>query len=75
MKTLITGTLCLLVLFGQAQRRREANDEIWTAEQNAREMRRLDRERNNIYVHWEKNNRGEYEFFCDNNTFSDYTVV
>jgi hypothetical protein len=74
MKTLITGTLCLLVLFGQAQRRREANDEIWTAEQNAREMRRLDRERNNIYVHWEKNNRGEYEFFCDNNTFSDYTV-
>jgi len=74
MKSIITGSLSILVLFCHAQRRNELSRETWTAEQNAREIRRLEKERNNIFVHWEKNNRGEYEFFCDNNTFSDYTV-
>jgi hypothetical protein len=32
------------------------------------------REQELIYVHWKKNNRGEYKFFCDNKSFSDYTV-
>ena len=74
MRALFAGGLCLLVLFCRAQRRTEVTGETMTAEQQLREIRRLEHERDNIFVHWEKNNRGEYEFRCDNNTFSDYTV-
>jgi peptidase M23-like protein len=75
MRTLILSLSCLLVLHGQGQQlHRSIHEETWTAEQNAREFRRLIREQNLIYIHWIKNNRGEYEFYCDNKTFSDYTV-
>jgi hypothetical protein len=65
----------LLFFYGpsRAQGRTERS-ELWTADQNAREIRRLAREQELIYIHWIKNNRGEYEFYCDNKSFSDYTV-
>jgi Peptidase family M23 len=75
MKLLILSLSCSLVLYAHGQQlRREAHDEVWTAEENAREARRLAHEADLIYIHWIKNNRGEYEFFCDNRSFSDYTV-
>jgi hypothetical protein len=75
MRPLILSFSCLLVLYGHGQQiHREMREEAWTADQNLREIRRLEREQDLIYVHWTKNNRGEYEFFCDNKSFSDYTV-
>jgi hypothetical protein len=75
MKRLILSLSCLLVLYGHGQQpHRAINEEVWTAEQNARELRRLAHEQDLIYIHWIKNNRGEYEFFCDNKSFSNYTV-
>jgi hypothetical protein len=74
MKPLILCFSCLLCLYGHSQQFRNEHGEYWTAEQNAREIRRLEHEQDLIYVHWIKNNRGEYEFFCDNRSFSDYTV-
>ena len=74
MKPLILSFSCLLCLYAHSQQLRNERGEYWTAEQNAREMRRLEHEQDLIYVHWIKNTRGEYEFFCDNRSFSDYTV-
>jgi hypothetical protein len=77
MKPLILSLSCLLVLvlYGHGQQlRRETHEEIYTADQNLRELRRLAHEQDLIYVHWRKNNRGEYEFFCDNRSYSVYTV-
>jgi len=75
MKPLILSLSCLLVLYGHGQQlHRELHEEIYTADQNLRELRRLAHEQDLIYVHWKKNNRGEYEFYCDNKSFSDYTV-
>ncbi len=71
MKALILSLSCLLALYSYGQQFRR---EEWTAEQNIRELRRLRHEEDMIYVHWIKNNRGEYEFFCDNRSFSNYTV-
>jgi hypothetical protein len=77
MKPLILSFLCLLFLYGHSQQIRNEHferQELWTSEQNARELRRLAHEQELIVVRWIKNNRGEYEFFCDNKSFSDYTV-
>ena len=75
MKLLILSLSCLLVRYGQGQQvRQPMREEVWTAEQNARELHRLAHEQDLIYIHWLKNNRGEYEFYCDNRSFSNYTV-
>jgi Peptidase family M23 len=75
MKPFILSLSCLLALYGHGQQiHREMHEEVYTADQNVRELRRLAHEEDLIYVHWIKNNRGEYEFFCDNKSFSDYTV-
>src|ERR1700743_604049 len=76
MRPFILAFFCLVACYCQAQRYHgyNANPAAWTAEENHREMLRLEREMHNIVVSWKKNNRGEYEFFCENKTFSDYTV-
>jgi hypothetical protein len=75
MKPSILAFCCLLTFFCHAQRLRdEAGREEWTAEQGRREMQRLESEQHQIVVHYEKNGIGEYEFLCDNKTFSNYTV-
>ena len=54
--------------------RSDVNREEWNADQLHRELVRLDLESRKIAVRYEKNNRGEYEFYCDNRSFSDYTI-
>lgn len=68
---LFLASCCLCVLFCRAQ---NAPEYTWSDEQNMSEIRRLEHEKNNVYVHFEKDAQGNYQFLCDNNTFSDYTV-
>jgi len=80
MRILLLTCLCLSLLanYSHAQRRTHRISDIqreeWTAEQDRRELHRLALELKKIAVHWQKNTRGEYEFICDNRTFSDYTI-
>lgn len=46
----------------------------YNADQQRRELRRLADESKQLAVRYEKNSRGEIEFYCDNRTFSDYTI-
>jgi len=67
----------LLSLICPAQRLVRTNESLreeFNAEQQHRELLRLANESKKLAVRYEKNTRGEIEFYCDNRTFSDYTI-
>jgi hypothetical protein len=73
---ILTFISLLVTTISLAQRpRTDIQREEWNAEQQRRELRRLELEEKKIAVRYQKNFRGEYEFFCDNHSWSDYTLV
>jgi hypothetical protein len=72
MKTLVLAC-CLFAGISHCLAQR-VNREEYNLEESRRENRRMEQELKKIVVRYEKNNRGEYEFYCENKTWSTYTV-
>ena len=74
MKPFILVLISLFTLAAQAQRN-DVSSSIRTADEIHQEQHRLALERKKIVVRYDKDPRGEYIFFCDNKTFSTYTLT
>lgn len=53
---------------------RDIEREEYNADAQRRELQRLVDEGKKIAVRWQKTPRDEYEFICENHTFSDYSI-
>jgi hypothetical protein len=77
MRIPILSAAIFLSLTSAAQRLVRSNEiqrEEYNIDQQRRELRRLAEESKQIGIRYQKNTRGEIEFYCDNRTFSDYTI-